>query len=88
MISAEVEPEAGQVVHYVSHVGEISEFMPKKHIKATIVEVQGGQKKRCKLDVKYQDAIVQIKATVSGIPLALSREGGTWHPIGGYGCNG
>jgi len=88
MISSDVKPKEGDVVHYVSKLGEVSEFSPKKHVKATIVEIQGGQKTQCKLSINYQDEVVKFSTTIEGIPLALSRESGTWHPIGGYGCDG
>lgn len=75
------EPQVGQIVHYVM---EASKVYGKRHLNAVICGVSTPTKfksqKICTL------SLVDYDGEQIDVPMALSREAGTWHQIGGYGC--
>ena len=67
--------EVNDVVHYVRP----DKFGNKHHLKA-IVRSLANDNERWSADLELENE------KLLNVPLALSREATTWHPIGGYGC--
>ena len=69
-------PDPGAEIHYVIMDTETPGAPHPRHVKARLDSVSSDQKA----------ALSYGGSRYVGVKLALSREPGTWHPIGGYGC--
>jgi hypothetical protein len=77
-------PKVGHIVHYV---GESHKETPaKKHFRAKLVSVSEPVKGSKKYFADLEVQIGENRIKVHMRPMALSRERGSWHPIGGFGC--
>ena len=81
-----MRPRTGEIVHYVgfSH----AETTLTKHFRAKLLSVKGDVGGRVIADVAVTISDDVPPLTFHLRPMALSREEGSWHPIGGYGCDG